>query len=283
MVVLKGSDGVSVTDPDTATTGGFRLNLDNFSGPLDLLLSLIARRQLDVTQVALAEVTDEFLEYVSTIDTDEYVLEESSSFVVVAATLLEMKTAQLLPSSSAGADEDFAALEAYDLLFVRLLQYKAFKEVAGMISARLSEEAGKFPRSVGPDFSASEVITAPEQQISPDFLAKLAHQVFSHPQQSPQTEVGIDHLHVVPVSVVQQKMLMLERLRSSALTFTELIDDAGARGVVIARFLGLLEMFRDREITLEQSAPLGMIMVGLSQGRQYDEDSSDREDETVDA
>src|SRR5690625_6075119 len=141
-----------VTPPDSAAVAvqysaddDFEVNLEVFSGPFDLLLSLISKHRLDITEVALAQVTDEFISFVADRD---WPLEESSEFLVIAATLLDLKAARLLPAGEIEDPEDLARLEARDLLFARLLQYRAFREVADQFHEQFENLRGWYPRGV---------------------------------------------------------------------------------------------------------------------------------------
>ncbi|GAA4365880.1 segregation and condensation protein A [Paeniglutamicibacter cryotolerans] len=257
-------DAGAVAETGTKDHGnGFELSLANFSGPFDLLLGLIAKRELDITEIALAEVTDEFISYIKAlrVDSGDRALDEATEFLVVASTLLDLKAARLLPNAAAEEAEDFALLEARDLLFARLLQYKAFKEIAGWLGERFIEEADSFPRQVAlePDFAAllPDLIfnTTAEQ------LAEMARKVFA-PKQVVPTEVALDHLHSAPVSIREQAELLAERLKSGVpVRFSALVADAGSQTVVIARFLALLELYREQVISFHQEAPLGELEV----------------------
>ena len=255
------------------TSSGFSVTLRNFSGPFDLLLSLIARRRMDITEVALAEVTDEFIAYISTLRQhaqdpgavderpDLAALDESSAFLVVASTLLDLKTARLLPAGTTDAEEDVALLEARDLLFARLLQYKAFRDVSGLMRRRMEAEARRFPRQTTLDPRFASVLPELVWTLSPEQFGALAEQVLSRTPAEPET-VGLGHLHAPPVSVREQSGLLAVRLRSAGrLTFRELVHDAGSTLVVVARFLALLDLFRDRAVTFLQDAPLGELVV----------------------
>jgi segregation and condensation protein A len=287
--------GAPAPDADEAldaTPSGFSVTLRNFAGPFDLLLSLIARRRMDITEVALAEVTDEFIAYVRTLRhqpdagagtggsvPDEAepeaapvaghrrggpelaALDASSAFLVVAATLLDLKTARLLPAGTADAEEDVALLEARDLLFARLLQYKAFRDVSAVMHDRMRAEARRFPRQTTLDPRFAAVLPELVWTLSPEQFGALAEDVLSRPAKQPE-EVGLGHLHAPPVSVREQSGLLAARLRQAGrLTFRELVHDAGSTLVVVARFLALLEMFRDRAVTFDQEVPLGELVV----------------------
>lgn len=240
---------------------GFKLALTNFSGPFDLLLSLIARRRMDVTDIALAEVTDEFLAYVTTLETTAEVLENSTSFMVVAATLLELKTARLLPTGLHDAHDELALLEERDLLFARLLQYRAFKQAADMINHRIQAQSAMTPRQGGPEVQHAEVLPKLVVNLTPDDFAALARDVFTQFAQAPE-EVGTGHLHAPLVSLTEQISVLTQRIQAAGqLTFSSLISDASTTMVVVVRFLGLLTMYRDRLIEWYQDEPLGEITV----------------------
>jgi len=240
---------------------GFELALTNFSGPFDLLLSLIARRRMDVTEIALAEVTDEFLAYVATLDTTEQVLEHSTSFMVVAATLLELKTARLLPAGISDASEEMALLEERDLLFARLLQYRAFKQAADMLRQRIENQESMFARQAGPEPQHANLLPELIFDLSAKDFAELAQEVFEKYASQPD-EVATEHLHAPVVSVNEQVAIMTRRVQEAGqLTFNQLVADARTTMVVVVRFLGLLTMYRDQLIDWRQEAPLSEITV----------------------
>jgi segregation and condensation protein A len=238
----------------------FEVHLKNFSGPFDLLLQLISRHQLDVTEVALSQVTDEFLAYIKA-GGREWDLDETSQFLVVAATLLDLKAARLLPSGEIEDAEDLALLEARDLLFARLLQYRAFKQVADYLARRFAEAERRLPRDVElePRFAAllPEVVIG----VSPDGFAALAARALTTPSAAPPDLVSLAHLHAPAVSVRDQAALIIERLRrAGTLTFRTLTADAD-RVTTVARFLALLELFKEGAVAFEQLTPLGELTV----------------------
>lgn len=240
---------------------GFELALTNFSGPFDLLLSLIARRRMDVTEIALAEVTDEFLAYLATLQTTEEVLENSTAFMVIAATLLELKTARLLPTGLSDVQEELALLEERDLLFARLLQYKAFKQAAEMINNRLQTQAAMMPRQGGPEPHHANVLPELVFELSAEDFAALAQDVFAKFSRAPE-EVGTGHLHAPLVSMTEQIAILTDQLETAKkLSFSRLVSDATTTMVVVVRFLALLTMYRDRLIDWHQETPLGDITV----------------------
>lgn len=240
---------------------GFELTLPNFSGPFDLLLSLIARRRMDVTEIALAEVTDDFLDYVSTLETSEEVLENSTAFMVVAATLLELKSARLLPAGISDTHEELALLEERDLLFARLLQYRAFKQAAEMIKSRVQTQAAMIARQGGPEPQHANLLPELVFNLSPNDFASLATDLFTTFVEEPD-EVGTSHLHAPLVSLTEQITLLTERIKAAEKTvFSTVIHDAKNTMVVVVRFLGLLTMYRDRLINWHQEQPLGEITI----------------------
>lgn len=255
-------------DAPASKRPGFEVRLVNFTGPFDLLLGLISKHQLDITEVALATVTDEFIRYIKGLQAHggEWALDEASEFLVIAATLLDLKAARLLPAGDVEDEEDVALLEARDLLFARLLQYRAFKQVAGMIGSTLELEARRFPRQVALEEHFSALLPELIWRHTPQQFAALAETVLK-PKEAAPTEVGLAHLHGSPVSVKEQAELLGRRLRlGKPLTFRVLTADAESPLVVVARFLALLEMFRDRVVSFDQLLPLGDLTVHWTAG-----------------
>ncbi|GER24292.1 segregation/condensation protein A [Zafaria cholistanensis] len=244
-------------------SGGFEVRLENFSGPFDLLLGLIAKHRLDITEVSLATVTDEFIAYIRTLRDREgaRALDEATGFLVVASTLLDLKAARLLPAGEVEDESDVALLEARDLLFARLLQYKAFKEAAGTLAARLAEEDRRFPRRVPLEPAFAALLPELIWSTGAGEFAALAARVLAPGPAAP-TEVGLAHLHAPPVSVREQAAVLAGLLRGGGEhSFRALCAGAGSPMVVVARFLALLEMFRDRAVAFDQAAPLGELVV----------------------
>jgi segregation and condensation protein A len=253
-------DAVAVTPrPLSGGADAFAVTLDNFEGPFDLLVSLVAKHRLDITEVALAQVTDEFMAYIEARD-EHWRLSEASEFLVVAATLLDLKAASLLPGGLAES-EDLELLEARDLLFARLLEYRAFKDVSGWLAARLAEQARHRPRltSLEPQFAS--LLPDLIWSVGPVQLAVIAAAVLGRRPTSKM--VSLDHLHAPAVSVSEQAGLMAERLAAAGrVSFRALVADAnGLLGVIVARFLALLEMFRAGQVSFEQPEALGELAV----------------------
>ena len=237
---------------------GFTVRLTNFTGPFDLLLQLIGKHQLDVTELALHVVTDEFISYIRAMG-DDWDLDEVSEFLVVAATLLDLKAARLLPAADVEDEEDLALLEARDLLFARLLQYKAFKEAAAHIAAREAALGRGFPRSVGLEPRYAEALPDLVLGIGPDRLALLAARALVP---KPVPTVSIDHIHLVRVSIREHAAILREKLvRLRTATFRALCGDCQSTLEVVARFLALLELYREGMVAFEQIQALGELTV----------------------
>ena len=245
-------------DGGTRLTGGFLVRVGDFEGPFDLLLSLISKHKLEVTEIALHQVTDEFIGYIRS-KGSEWELDEASSFLVVAATLLDLKAARLLPSGEVEDEEDLALLEARDILFARLLQYRAFKEIATIFSQRFDLASRQVPRTVGlePHFAAMlpEVLLG----LGPEQFAALAARALAP---KPVESVSVSHLHLQRVSVREQADIIVERLRRQRVsTFRALIADCDTTLLIVARFLALLELYRETVVAFEQITPLGDLTI----------------------
>jgi segregation and condensation protein A len=237
---------------------GFHVHLDVFDGPFDLLLSLIAKRRLDVTLVAIAQVTDEFIGYIRA-SGEDWDLDQASEFLVVAATLLDLKVARLLPSSDLEDEDDLALLEARDLLFARLLQYRAYKEIAGVFAVRMAQAARRFGRDVGLEPRFAELLPEVVLGIDASQLAALAARA-ALPRQVPVIDIG--HVHAPTVNVREQAAVIGARLRvCGQASFRALISDCTGPMEVVGRFLALLELYREAVVTFSQLEPLGDLHV----------------------
>jgi segregation and condensation protein A len=243
---------------------GFQVHLEVFEGPFDLLLGLIAKHQLDITEVALSKVTDEFIAYIRG-HGPEWDLGQATEFLVVAATLLDLKAARLLPTGEVEDEEDLAVLEARDLLFARLLQYRAFKQVAAVFAARMADETRRYPRTVGLEPPFSDLLPEVLIGLAPEDFARLATRALAP---RPEPRLPVAHLHVPRVSVREQAALLVDRLRrSGTATFRTLVaDSAGRPHVVVARFLALLELYKESVVAFEQVAPFGELHVRWTGG-----------------
>ena len=239
----------------------FEVHLDVFHGPFELLLGLISKHKLDITEIALAEVTFEFMAHIrahQASDT-EWDLSQASEFLLVAATLLDIKSARLLPQQGPQDEEDLALIEARDLLFARLLQYRAFKQVASAFAQRIATAGRMTARQAGLDPQFGALLPELVMGITPEQLAMIAARAMT-PKVVP--TVGLDHLHAPAVSVREQAALMVERLRAlRSCSFRSLVADADSTLVIVARFLALLELFHESVITFDQAEALGELMV----------------------
>ncbi|MFC4785200.1 segregation and condensation protein A [Nocardioides sp. MAHUQ-72] len=244
--------------PASEATPGFEVRLDNFEGPFDLLLSLISKHKLDITEVALSQVTDEFIAHVRAAG-PTWDLEQTTSFLLVASTLLDLKAARLLPQGDVEDEEDLALLEARDLLFARLLQYKAFKQVAAVLDGRLSVESRRHARAVGLEERFATLLPEVLIGIGLEQFAALAAKAM---EPKPVLEVSLHHIHAPQVSVREQAALVVERLRrSGTMTFRSLCGDSPDTLTTVARFLSLLELFREGAVAFDQVTPLGELTV----------------------
>ena len=246
-------DTVDIADMDESASApsGFSVRLGVFEGPFDLLLSLISKHQLDITEVALSQVTDEFIGYIKDFGDD---LEQTTQFLLVASTLLDLKTARLLPQGDVEDEDDLALLEARDLLFARLMQYRAFKQVAALISTRMAEEDLRHPRSVTLEPRFAELLPEVIVSIGPADLALLAAATL---EPKPVPVLSLAHLHAPKVSVREQAHLVVDRLRrQGSTTFRALAADADVV-TTVARFLAVLELFREGVLSFDQATPLG--------------------------
>ncbi|XRQ02725.1 segregation and condensation protein A [Actinomadura welshii] len=237
---------------------GFRVHLDNFEGPFDLLLGLISKHKLDITEVSLHKVTDDFIAHIHSHGRD-WDLDQASHFLLVAATLLDLKAARLLPSGEVDDEDDLALLEARDLLFARLLQYRAYKEVAKVLAGRIADASRRFPRVVPMEPRFANVLPEVLLGLGPEEFARLAARAFT-PKEPP--SVSVEHIYQPKASVTEQAAIVVERLRRLRnTTFRVLASDAEGTYEVVARFLALLELYRDQNVTFEQSEPLGDLHV----------------------
>jgi len=254
---------VSAAEPETPADeqAGFRVRLANFEGPFDLLLQLIFAHRLDVTEVALHQVTDEFIAYTKQIGS-QLELDETTAFLVVAATLLDLKAARLLPAGQTEDDDDLALLEVRDLLFARLLQYRAFKHVAQLFAELEAAALRSYPRAVALEDRYAELLPEVMIGVDADAFAQIAAAAFTP---RPVPTVGTGHLHRVMVSVPEQAQKLLRLLEHRGVgdwaSFGDLVADCGAPIEVVGRFLALLELYRARAVAFEQPEALGLLQI----------------------
>jgi len=240
---------------------GFSVRLENFDGPFDLLLQLISRHRLEITDIALATVTDEFIAHIRALEESQggWELDAATEFLVVAATLLDLKAARLLPSGEVDDEEDLALLEARDLLFARLLQYRAFKEIASILADRIVLQERSFPRSVALDPVFAALLPEVLIGVTPERFAAIANRVLT-PKSAP--ILSTEHLHMPMVSVAAEANFVVASLRrAKSMTFRALVSDAENTLVVVARFLSLLELYKGSQIRFEQVVALGELQI----------------------
>ena len=272
----------SITD---GRVSGFSLHLDNFDGPFDLLLQLISRHKMDITEIALGTVTDEFISYIKQLENSEngWDLDKTTEFLVVAATLLDLKAAKLLPSGQIDDEADLALLEARDLLFARLLQYRAFKELSAIFAERIEREEKSFARLVALEPHFAQLLPEVLIGVGSQRFAAIANRVLT-PKTTP--TFNIEHIHRPLVSVAEQALKVVEHLRrASRVTFRALIADADSTLVVVARFLALLELYKEGVVRFEQVISLGELQiswVGTAQGEVRVSDEFDIPVQTID-
>ena len=251
------AEGVDVN----ASSSGFSVHLSNFDGPFDLLLQLISRHKMDVTEVALSIVTDEFISFIRELEASGqgWDLDQATEFLVVAATLLDLKAARLLPSGEVEDEEDLALLEARDLLFARLLQYRAFKEIAATFSERIAAADKSFPRVVALDPALASLLPEVLIGVGAQRFAAIAERVLT-PRLTP--VVAVEHLHMALVSVAEESRRVVDALRqATSMSFRNLISDADSTLVVVARFLALLDLYRQGVLRFDQVVALGELQI----------------------
>jgi segregation and condensation protein A len=259
MTVTTDLGSLAGDDPEgAARTSAFQVHLDVFEGPFDLLLALISKHKLDITEVALSQVTDEFIAYLSE-RSDGWDLDQVSYFLVVAATLLDLKAARLLPSGEVEDEEDLALLEARDLLFARLLQYRAYKEVAAVFAARMTAAARRFPRRVPLEPRFAGLLPEVLLGLGPAEFARIAELTLAP---KPPPTVDTQHIHSPVISVREQARIVAAMLRElGRASFRQLTVGAAGSYEVVASFLALLELYREGAVSFEQMAPLGDLYV----------------------
>ena len=269
------SNGEEVITPENP---GFSVHLTNFDGPFDLLLQLISRHKMDITEVALSTVTDEFIAFIRGLEIsgEGWQLDQATEFLVVAATLLDLKAAKLLPSGEVEDEEDLALLEARDLLFARLLQYRAFKEIAATFNQRIEAFDKTFARVVSLDPALASLLPEVLIGVGAPRFAAIAERVLT-PKSAP--VVAVEHLHSALVSVTEESKLVVEALRKGrTLSFRSLIADASSTLVVVARFLALLDLYRQGALRFIQVVALGDLQISWTGAETGDIETTDEFD-----
>lgn len=261
-------------------TGAFEVHLDVFEGPFDLLLGLISKHKLDITEVALSQVTDEFIAFIRA-RADGWDLDQASYFLVVAATLLDLKAARLLPAGEVEDVEDLALLEARDLLFARLLQYRAYKEVAAVFAGRMTVQARRFARRVPVEARFAQLLPEVLLGLGPAEFAAIAARTLAP---RPVPVVSTEHIHTPQTSVREQAGILSRKLGLlGRATFRRLTSDCAGTYEVVARFLALLELYREGSVSFEQVTPLGELYVTWIPPQQAQAPEEDTRRDTRDA
>ncbi len=265
-------------DVNAASSGAFSVHLENFDGPFDLLLQLISRHKMDITEISLSLVTDEFISFIRSLEQSGqgWRLDQATEFLVVAATLLDLKAARLLPSGEVDDEEDLALLEARDILFARLLQYRAFKEIAATFADRIALSDKSFARVVALEAALSALLPEVLIGVGPARFAAIAERVLT-PKSSP--VVSVEHLHLPLVSVMEESKRVVEALRrSTSLSFRNLIADADTTLVIVARFLALLDLYRQGVLRFNQVIALGELQISWTGSLEGEVEVSDEFD-----
>ena len=268
----------ATADVNAASSAAFSVHLENFDGPFDLLLQLISRHKMDITEISLSIVTDEFISFIRALEVsgEGWRLDQATEFLVVAATLLDLKAARLLPSGEVDDEEDLALLEARDILFARLLQYRAFKEIASTFSERIAMADKSFPRIVALEPALAALLPEVLIGVGAARFAAIAERVLT-PKTTP--VVGLEHLHLPLVSVTEESRRVVEALRrSTSLSFRNLIADADSTLVVVARFLALLDLYRQGVLRFNQVIALGELQISWTGSLQGEIEVSDEFD-----
>jgi segregation and condensation protein A len=270
-----GSTPAAHASAGSRETGGFEVHLDVFEGPFDLLLALISKHKLDITEVALSQVTDEFIGYISE-RSGGWDLDQVSYFLVVAATLLDLKAARLLPTGEVEDEEDLALLEARDLLFARLLQYRAYKEVAATFAARMTAAARRFPRRVPLEPRFVQLLPEVLLGLGPAEFARLASLTLAP---KPPPKVSTEHIHTPVINVKEQARIIATLLAElGRASFRQLTAGASGGYEIVASFLALLDLYRDDAVSFDQVAPLGELYVTWTGRGRTDDESAGNDD-----
>lgn len=268
-------------DVNTANTTAFSVHLDNFDGPFDLLLQLISRHKMEITEISLSIVTDEFISFIRTLEESGqgWHLDQATEFLVVAATLLDLKAARLLPSGEVEDEEDLALLEARDILFARLLQYRAFKQIASAFGERIALADKSFARVVALEPALSALLPEVLIGVGVARFAAIAQRVLT-PKTLP--TMDMEHLHLPLVSVAEQSRRVVEALRrSKSMSFRSLVSDAENTFVVVARFLALLDLYRQGVLRFDQIVAFGELQISWTGSPTGEVEVSDEFDRPV--
>lgn len=256
----EGNSAEAEISTEESATSGFQVNLEVYSGPFDALLGMIANNKLELTEVSLSSITEEFLTYVRGLDFTKN-MDEASAFLDIASILVEAKSVAILPGSedSQHDEQSLEALRERDLLFARLLQYRAYKQAAGDFRARIAANAGRFPHPAAMDEGIAAMLPELVWTLTPLELAQLAAQVIAN---APASEVSIHQLHVPLVDLRAQSLVVRDRLIAAleskgdqSMSFSELTRDCTSRIEVVARFMAVLVFFKQGVLQYQQDGP----------------------------
>ena len=256
----EGSSAEAEISTEESATSGFRVNLEVYSGPFDALLGMIANNKLELTEVSLSSITEEFLTYVRGLDFTKN-MDEASAFLDIASILVEAKSVAILPGGedSQHDEQSLEALRERDLLFARLLQYRAYKQAAGDFRARIAANSGRFPHPAAMDEGIAAMLPELVWTLTPLELAQLAAQVIAA---APASEVSIHQLHVPLVDLRAQSLVVRDRLIAAleskgdqSISFSELTRDCTSRIEVVARFMAVLVFFKQGVLQYQQDGP----------------------------
>lgn len=256
----EGSSAEAEISTEESATSGFRVNLEVYSGPFDALLGMIANNKLELTEVSLSSITKEFLTYVRGLDFTKN-MDEASAFLDIASILVEAKSVAILPGGEDNQydEQSLEALRERDLLFARLLQYRAYKQAAGDFRARIAANSGRFPHPAAMDEGIAAMLPELVWTLTPLELAQLAAQVIAN---APASEVSIHQLHVPLVDLRAQSLVVRDRLIAAleskgdqSMSFSELTRDCTSRIEVVARFMAVLVFFKQGVLQYQQDGP----------------------------
>lgn len=256
----EGNSAEAEISTEESATSGFQVNLEVYSGPFDALLGMIANNKLELTEVSLSSITEEFLTYVRGLDFTKN-MDEASAFLDIASILVEAKSVAILPGSedSQHDEQSLEALRERDLLFARLLQYRAYKQAAGDFRARIAVNSGRFPHPAAMDEAVAAMLPELVWTLTPLELAQLAAQVIAN---APASEVSIHQLHVPLVDLRAQSLVVRDRLIAAlefkgdqSMSFSELTRDCTSRIEVVARFMAVLVFFKQGVLQYQQDGP----------------------------
>jgi len=236
----------------------YQVKLEAFEGPFDLLINLISRQKIDIYEIPLAKITNEYLDYIDSMQ--EIDLEVSTEFLLVAATLLDIKAANLLPKKEDPRDEEeLSPHEAREVLIARLIEYKKFKNVSGELASRYAAESKYYVRDVGLEEKFNNLI--------PDFLAgisleKLRRLFLAINEKKEINLMQADHITPKPLSVDEYVKKVKEKLAGVKMrSFRELTYDCDDKVELITMFLAVLELYKRGVVELGQAETFGEIMI----------------------